>query len=738
MILDLMNAAPHIQRWFSIACAVLSTTAPALAFHGRVVDSEGQPQAGATVQVLGRSGEAFTDEDGHFEWRPTPAPPFEILVVLRGGTYTKPILIEDLGEEVLEVTVQAAISDAMVVSGSAPGIESTPAAGTTTLSASEIGVRQPANLVEALENVAGVSQVSEGQAGVPAVRGLFGGRTLILIDGARVTSERRVGPSATFLDPAMVESVDVSRGPGSVAYGSDALGGVISVRTRGVEPGTPWQARATGMLGGAGRPQHRASLRISKGLEEGGFMIAGHLREADDWESPEGEVFNSSYEDYGILLRAEHQVGQGTLRATVQSDFASDVERPRNNSRSVRFFNPNEDSRRYTVQYDMNGVAGFSRIAFNGFFGSSDKTTDQDSFATETMGRSIERAVIAADDFQLRGFVERLVGSARVEAGVDLNGRSGLRALEGRIAFDLSGQLIQDVTTVAIDDAERTDLGVYASIDVAAADRLSLAAGLRGDRVETENSGGFFGDRSTSHDALSGYFALTAGSFNGFSATAQIARGFRDPTLSDRYFRGPTGRGFITGNPELDPETSVQLDLALRYTAGNFRFAAFYYRYEIEDLIERFETEDDFFLFRNRGEARVEGIEFEAQGDLGDGFTLELAAQTSEGETRDDGARLDGIPPFTISAQLRRQLGERGFAQLRAAYFDDDNRPGPTERDVPGYTMIDLTGGYEVLEALELRLLLRNLLDEEHFASESRRAILAPGRSFAVVAAIEL
>ena len=46
----------------------------------------------------------------------------------------------------------------------------------------------------------------------------------------------------------------------------------------------------------------------------------------------------------------------------------------------------------------------------------------------------------------------------------------------------------------------------------------------------------------------------------------QVARGFRDPVLSDRYFRGPSGRGFITGNPDLDPETSVQFDVGVRYT----------------------------------------------------------------------------------------------------------------------------------------------------------------------------
>ena len=93
--------------------------------------------------------------------------------------------------------------------------------------------------MQALETVPGINQVSEGHASVPAVRGLARGRTLFLIDGGRVTAERRVGPSGTFLDPSVVEGIDVARGPGSVAYGSDAFGGVISVRTRRAEPGSP-------------------------------------------------------------------------------------------------------------------------------------------------------------------------------------------------------------------------------------------------------------------------------------------------------------------------------------------------------------------------------------------------------------------------------------------------------------------------------------------------------------------
>jgi outer membrane receptor protein involved in Fe transport len=717
---------------------VLFVASPALAFKGRVVDAQGNSLANAEIYILGRPGEAIADADGHFEWKPDPAPPFEVLVILPGGIYMKPVLIEQMDSSgVLTITVEPILSEAVLVSGSAPGIESTPAAGTTTLSASEIGVRQPSNLMQALETVAGVSQVSEGQAAVPAVRGLSGGRTLILIDGARVTSERRVGPSATFLDPAILESVDVSRGPGSVAYGSDAFGGVISVRTRRVAPASPWAARVSGMLGGAGLPEYRASMELSKGLDQGGLLFAAHTREADDWESPEGPVFNSGYSDHGALARAEHQAGPGTLGVGWQSDFGRDIERPRNNSTTVRFYYPTEDSHRFTANYDLRDIGGFQRVAVNGFLGTYDQTTDQDRFATATTGRSIERAIVSANDFHVRGFAERLTGRARFEMGLDVNGRFDLNAIEQRIAYDLAGNVASDVATEAIDNAHRLDTGVYASVDTAVTTRLTVAGGLRGDYVTTENTGGYFGDRSTSNGAASGFFAVTAGSFSGISLTAQVARGFRDPTLSDRYFRGPTGRGFITGNPDLEPETSLQYDLALRYAAPRFRVAAFYYHYDINDLIERYQTQTDFFFFRNSGQARVEGFEVESQADLGRQFTLDVAFQVSDGALTATGAHLDGIAPVTFSTQLRRQFGTRAYAQVRTAFYAEDEEPGPTERVVNGYTMLDLSGGYTIVKPLELRVVARNLLNEEYFASQDTRAVLAPGRSIAIVAAVK-
>ncbi len=693
--------------------------------------------ANATISILGRTGEAITDKDGRFVFQPDPPTPFEILVIDAAGTYARPILIEALDPAAeLVLTIAPILNESVTVSGSAPSIESTPGAATASLSARDVSVRQPANLMQAIENVAGVNQVSEGQAAVPAIRGLARGRTLILIDGARVSSERRVGASATFMDPSLIEGVDVSRGPGSVAYGSDAFGGVISVRTRRVMPGSPLSMQFSGTLG-TGIPDRRGSIELSKGLPSGGVLLAAHARDVEDWTSAEDEVFNSGFADGGFMLRAEQQLGPGYLSAGWQSDFGRDIERPRNNSRTVRFVYPYEDSHRFTAGYEARGVGGLQRLAFTGFVGRYDQRTDQDRFPTATAGREIERADITANDFHVRGFGEKLAGRARIEFGVDINGRYGLNAIDDLIEFDLAGNVVGTRPNVSIDTARRVDNGVYASIETAVSPVLVVSSGVRGDYVTSTNSGGHFGDRSTGNGAASGYASATLGSFGGFSLTAQIARGFRDPVLSDRYYRGPTGRGFITGNPDLSPETSVQADFGLRYVSQRFRLATFYYDYRIHDLIERFEDVEDFFFFRNRGTARVRGFEVEAQATLPGAVTIDIATQVAEGRALDDDVYLDDISPINLTAIVRKQFGERAFAQARWSRFSDDEHFGPTERAVPGYTLLDAAAGYRLAPPFELRIQARNLLNELYFASQDGRAVFAPGRSASLTATVK-
>ncbi len=483
-----------------------------------------------------------------FPFGPIPGFLSEILVILPGERYMKPIWIERLPEDgILEIRIEPLVQESVTVTaGAAPDIEASPASGNTLLSHTDIEVRQPENLAQALENVAGVSRVSEGQAAVPAIRGLARGRTLILIDDARVSSERRVGPSATYLDPFLLEGIQVSRGPGSVAYGSDAFGGVIHARTRRPVPGTPWGLRVLGTLG-AGTPQQRLGVEVSRGFAEGGVLFQGHYRDFDDYRSPEGEIFNSGANDRGFLARVEQVIAGGLFSAGWQGDFGRDIERPRTNSRTTRFYYPTEDSHRFTASYDLGPGFGLHGMSFATFFGAYRVVTDQDRFATETAPRLIERSDVDARDFGVRASAEKLFGEARVEIGLDLNGRYGLTAEDVVIDFDLAGDELARAEDQTIEAAARTDTGLYVYAEGEPYPKLVLGAGGRGDRVTASNRGGYFGDLATSNSDFSGYASATLGPFRGVSFTAQASRGFRDPVLSDRYFRGVTGRGFVTG-----------------------------------------------------------------------------------------------------------------------------------------------------------------------------------------------
>jgi len=85
-----------------LACAILiGGSAAALAFEGRVVKQDtGRPVADAEVAILGRAGSVRTDAEGRFRWTPDPKPPFEVLVVLPGGGYVKPMVVNALPEEI--------------------------------------------------------------------------------------------------------------------------------------------------------------------------------------------------------------------------------------------------------------------------------------------------------------------------------------------------------------------------------------------------------------------------------------------------------------------------------------------------------------------------------------------------------------------------------------------------------------------------------------------------------------
>lgn len=701
------------------------------AFEGRLLLADGSPASGYRVSVVGQTVSVTSGPDGSFRILPSPSLPFRLVASSPSGEVSPPFEVAGLSPAgALDVTIPTAFQDSVtVVAGVAPNIEAAPASATVMVGKEDLEQRRPPRLADALQGIAGASRTDESSTAVPVIRGLAGGRTLILLDGGRVTAERRAGPSASFLDPFTLGSIEVARGPGSVAYGSDALGGVIHARSRFPEPGKPSLSFQLDKGGGAA-DEESAGLEIAGDVPGGALLGQLTWRRSGDQEAGGGErIPNSAYEDRGGALRYTSYTPLGRLRASFSAADALDVGKPSSDVDTARTFYPKEISRRFNLNLDAGPAWGWETLELGLFLGRYRLVTNRDRAAAGTTPRQIESADVDANDGSIRAVASRPALGGRLLTGVEIVSRFNLEALTSRETLNPAGgrMLLEEVVSVA--DARQVDQAAFATFDRQLASRALISAGLRGDRVETRNEGGFFGDRSTDHGALSGFTALTVGPFQDVTTYLQVARGFRDPLLSDRYFRGPSGRGLITGNPDLDPETTLQYDASVRWARGRGAVALYGYLYQIDNLVERFRPARDFF-FRNRGEAEIRGVELESQTALRAGFNLELAAAWARGEA-EDGAALDNIAAPNGAATLRWG-GERGFAYVRGALFQEDDRPGPTEVERPGHGVWDLGAGWRITEALELRILGRNLTDRRYRDSPDEVAPLARGRSFSV------
>lgn len=708
--------------------ATLAFVLAAVSAAYRLVDSTGEPVRGATVRVVGGAASAVTDEEGRFRLDPEPSPPYDLVVFGSHGALLGRARVGDAGSRVLRL--QLLESEHVTVRGAPlPATSPSPAAAATELSRETLEAERPVLLADAVEEVPGASNAGGGHTGVPSLRGMARGRTLLLLDDARVMAERRAGPSAGYLDPASFESVEIVRGPGSLSYGPDGLGGVIHVRTPEPRPeSSGGRAKAT-----FGSADESAGFLVEQNLAlgPGAVLVQAHARRFDDYESPDGPVENSAARDRGFLLRGLVPLGTARLGLGFQSDRALDVGRAVREGLAERTFYPREASDRVTFSADVPELAGADVVEVRGFFGRYGLVTARESVSAA--GRAIEDADVDAKDASLRVVGHRRFSLGAMRFGLDGHARFDLEATAVRRQLGPSGELVSREREVSIADAHRVGGGAFLEGERSfASDRLHVLAGLRGDVVESANRGGFFGDRNASRSALSGLLAVTLRPIENVSGTLQYVRGFREPTLSDRYFRGVSGRGFVVGNPDLRAERSDQFDLALRAAfSERVRAAVYGYLYRIHDVIERFRAGADF-QFRNRGEQEVRGAEVEAEWSLADRLALGAALTWARGRVLDDDSFAADVPAPSAVLTVRHALSERLWWRLRARLVASDDEPGPTEVETPAYEVLDLSAGFAATKAFEIVLSGTNLLDERYPLSPDADAPPAPGRSVAL------
>lgn len=717
----------QLAAFVSVLCVLAPSPAAAARLQARLLLPDGQPASGYTVSVVGQPVTVPCDPDGRFVLDPAPRPPFSIIASGPNGEVSAPFEVTTV-ESLTEITLPPIARDSVtVVSGVAPTLDTLPANAATVVTLEELEQRAPQRLYQVLESVAGASKLGDGADSAPSLRGLARGRTLILLDGARVSAERRVGPSATFVEPESLAAVEVVRGPGSVVYGSDAFGGVINAVTRDPEVGRFGLRFGVETSGGA-LDQQAAYLAGSMDVAGGSLLAEGHWRSGDDAEAGDGiPIFNSALEGKGGAVRYLRELGPGRLRLSAAVDRMEDLGKAAIDSRVNTSTYPFEDSDRFVASWVGAPGGGWESLESTLFYGKYHLLLERDRFPPAVAAHRIESTDTDAKDASLRLVGARELAGGRFQVGADTWTRFDLHAVSGRVDFPAGSTTgVPRTPVVSVEDARQLTTGVFGTWSRPLTTSVSLGLGARVDRVSTHNEGGVVGDRSQTHTPFSGNVALTFGPYSGWVTTAQVAHGFRSPSLSDRYFSGPSGRGTVTGNPDLDPETSLQFDLASRWTHGRSVVALYAYHYEIDDLIERFGVGDNF-AFRNRGKARIDGMELEAQTPIGAQWSVDVGAAWSEGET-DGGAEIDDITPPNGWTTLRWAF-DRGYAYGRVTTFLAHEEPGPTELERPGFTVFDVGGGWRFAEALELRLAVRNLADKRYTAAPDNAADRAVGRS---------
>lgn len=271
-------------------------------------------------------------------------------------------------------------------------------------------------------------------------------------------------------------------------------------------------------------------------------------------------------------------------------------------------------------------------------------------------------------------------------------------------------------------DGRQDELAAYGSLRRAFGG-LSVEAGGRVTWIEQANAGA----ETVDDTAVTGFLGLTVPVGAGFELAANVGSGFRFPGLSERFFTGSTGRGEVIANQDLDPERSVTTDFGVRWFGDRLFVAAYVFRTEVDDYIERIDLDTGVRTFVNLTSGTIDGVELEGFFQATDTLRIDWTAQTTEGEA-DDGTPLAESPAdrITVSGDWRRDPWGAG---LRWQHRFEKDDPGPGEVETGEAEIVSASVRYTLPNGLTLLVSGNNLLDETYLPAADDLAVPAPRRS---------
>lgn len=489
--------------------------------------------------------------------------------------------------------------------------------GVSIITADDIAKEPPVNdLSEIIRKMPGVNLTGNSASGSRGnnrqidIRGMGPENTLILIDGVPVTSrnsvryswrgERDTRGDSNWVPAEMVERIEVLRGPAAARYGSGAAGGVVNIITK--RPTNDWHGSLSFFTN---QPENnkegatnRANFNLSGPLAGDALTMRlyGNINktDADAWDINHAQ--NGSYaagregvrnKDINALLSwkmTPQQILDFNYAYSRQGNiYAGDTQYSNGNlspNGLVDSLYGHETNRLYRQSWGLtyNGIWDWGQSKAGVYYEKTNNTRLQEGSTgrVEGMINSDEYATSRLESWRSTGELNipfyRLADQT-LTLGMEWN-RDELNDPASMQATDVSGETIAGTSGNAADRSSKnsaTLTGIYLEDNIEATPGTNIIPGLRFDYHNQFGSN--WSPSLNLAQALGEWFKVKAG----------IARVFKTPNLyqsSEGYLLSTRGNGcpnaiatgscYLLGNPDLDPEISINKELGLEFNAGGY------------------------------------------------------------------------------------------------------------------------------------------------------------------------
>ena len=534
-----------------------------------------------------------------------------------------------------------------------------------------------------------------------SVRGMSRSRIRTEIDGVPIITDRAAGNSTSFLPPTLIRAVSTQMGGSSSLFGSDAMGGVVGIRTRYF---------STLNVEGAFQTSDNASVLTIGGAPRGDTSLGLALRTADEASAADGTPLNTGYRQGAAVFQHESAWQTIKLRVNGLVSLARDIGKSsREYPGSISRY-PHERHGMVKLELERADQWLLRFYEHRQDWQTTTQVRESDlslnSYRSDTLG-----SLFYLTHTKLRG-----VG----RAGIEWVGRRGvsIRYQEQ----NPEGLLLVDSEPVS---GRQDNLGLFIDQQWTAGS-WDVGVGLRFDHISLAASEGESSLAELSTNArLNWYMTEQATLF------ARWATGFRAPNLSELYYRGVTPRGEIVGNTELDSEESASSELGVEVTRDRFSFSFAGYRTVIDDYIERFQRTATTLSYRNIGEGVIRGYEFRVAYEPSVRWTHALSYGDQSGQESAGGTWLADLNPNTWR-YVATWRPMRAVVSLDLSHREGRSEAAAGEEPLSSVTLVNVAVSWSIGQHWKWGIACTNCSHKTFYGVADDRAALHPGRAIMV------